>query len=97
MKKRTFNIFGFKYTVSISGVKSWSEQIAHFVIHFLVGSASLMFSLGGALFIEARDGEQGHLEEWKEGFNIFPDFFFRILGAVAGHYAIQLVIGLIYT
>ena len=86
MKKKTFYIFGTPFTFSLSRVKSWGSQLAHFWIHFAVALASPEFSMGGALFVEVRDGEQGHLETWKEGFNIFPDFLFRTAGVVAGYF-----------
>ncbi|KKL74120.1 hypothetical protein LCGC14_2068070 [marine sediment metagenome] len=81
--KRTYIIFGKPFTLSIDKVKSWGSQLLHFGIHFAIALISPEFSLGGALFIEVRDGEHGHLEEWKEGFNIFPDFVFRVGGVIA--------------
>ena len=85
MKKKTFKFLGLRYTFSVSRIKSWKSQIAHFLTHFLIALWDPMFSLGGALFIEARDGEQGHLDPTKEGFNIFPDFFFRVAGVACGY------------
>lgn len=80
--KKTFNFFGKPFTFSISRIKSVGDQIFHFCVHFAVAMADPSLSLGGALFIEVRDGEQGHLEPHKEGFNIFADFVFRIAGVL---------------
>ena len=89
MWKKTFNIFGSKFTISLSTIKSWKSQLAHFLIHFLLSIFSPMFSLGAAIAIEIRDGEQGHLESWKEGFNIFPDFIFRLVGICIGYFLFE--------
>ena len=94
--KKTFSIFGKPFTVSISRVETWGEQLLHFGIHFVIALANPMFSLGGAFFVEVRDGEQGHLEPWKEGFNIFPDFMFRVGGVVAGYFVRNFIIGAYY-
>ena len=96
MRKKTFYVFGKPFTFSFSGVKSWGSQFVHFGIHFAVALASPEFSMGGALFMEVRDGEQGHLEDWKEGFNIFPDFVFRIAGVVAAYFLRNFLIGVYY-
>ena len=87
MWKHTFDFFGYKFTISVSKLhswKAWKEQISHVIIHFVLAliTFSPKVSFGIALGIEIRDGEHGHEEEWKEGFNIFPDLVFRALGAL---------------
>ena len=82
--KKTFYIFGIPFTFSIGGIKSWGSQLAHFGIHFAVALGDPTLSGGMALAFEVRDGEQGYLDYWKEGFNIFPDFVFRVAGVTAG-------------
>ena len=91
MWKKTFNIFGTPFTISLSKIKSWKNQIAHFGTHCLLSILCPMFSLGAAIAIEGRDGEQGHLESWKEGFNIFPDFIFRLGGVFVGFFINSIV------
>lgn len=94
--KETYIFFGKLFTFSIDRVKSWGDQMLHFGIHFGIASLNPMFSLGAAVALEVRDGEQGHLEDWKEGFNIFPDFVFRVAGVMAGHLLRNFVIGVYY-
>ncbi len=94
--KETYIFFGKPFTFSISKIKSWGSQLLHFGIHFGLALLSPMLSLGVAIGIEVRDGEQGHLEDWKEGFNIFPDFVFRIAGVVAGQVLRNFIIGVYY-
>ncbi len=86
--KKTVIVFGMYFTFSLIRFScvNWVEQLKHFAVHFALALWKPYFSAGGALFIEFRDGEQGHLDSWKEGFNIFPDFLFRVAGVVAGAY-----------
>ncbi len=81
--KKTFKWFGKEFTISITKITSWKEQIAHFLIHaILSGLLAPYFSIGVAIGLEVRDGEHG-----GEGFNIFPDLFFRLLGVFIGYLA----------
>lgn len=96
MIKKTFYIFGKPFTVSIGGIKHLGRQLVHSGIHFVLALISPAFSLGAAIALETRDGEQGHLEKWKEGFNIFPDFVFRIAGVVTGYFVRNFIIGVLY-
>lgn len=86
--KKTFKVFGQALTFSLIRLSSveWIDQLKHFAIHFAFALFHPYFSAGGALFIEVRDGEQGHMDSWREGFNIFPDFLFRAAGVAAGAY-----------
>ena len=86
MRKYTFTILGWNFTVSVAEIKSVWSQVAHFGIHFLISLWNPAYSAVIALSFEFRDGEQGHLEPWKEGFNAFPDLFFRSLGVLGGYY-----------
>ena len=92
MKKHTFDVFGYKFSVSVSRIKSFGSQAAHFGAHFLIAVFYPRVSLGLALGFEVRDGEQGHLENWKEGFNIYPDFLFRMAGVLGGYFARLIII-----
>ena len=87
--KHTFNLFGYKMTFSKTAF-FFGEAFNHFVIHFLIGLISFEASFFIGLGIEIRDGEQGHQALYKEGFNLFPDFFFRMIGAYAGAFTLLL-------
>ena len=81
------------FLVTICNVMNWKDQFRHVLIHFVFGlifggSASFFLGLG----IEFRDGENNRIE----GFSVFPDFFFRILGAVSGGVFRFHMIGLFY-
>ncbi len=99
MNKKTFYFLGIKF--SITKFDSWGKQSIHLVIHagvtvavsFINPMAGLIAGLGLALLIEIWDGTKKVNKEGRpsEGFNIFPDFFFRVLGAVLGFLAAELV------
>ncbi len=77
------------FLISICELKSAKTELKHYLIHFTI---ALVFgwkaSVGVALGLEVRDGELNKIE----GFNIFPDLFFRILGATIGYVVRCLII-----
>ena len=75
--KRCFYLFWEQkdFCISIRTIKKIATQLTHLLIHFLIAIYRWDVSLAIAFTIEYKDGLVV-----GEGFNIFPDFVFRLLG-----------------
>ncbi len=63
------------FCISIRTIRKLTKQLTHVLTHFLIALYRWDVSLAIAFTIEYKDGLVV-----GEGFNIFPDFVFRLLG-----------------
>lgn len=71
-----------RYCISWSGVEGWFKAIKHSLLHASLCFLDVGFSFGVACTLEYCDGvmKSYDTEPRTEGFNIFPDFTFRVVG-----------------